>query len=133
MPESDVALKLLLRNSATLAMGEATGGAPIANWLDVEPAKVQDLMGETAAGELFHVELESSNETAMPLRMAEYWLGILRLSGKFPRRILLYAGEPPLRMETGLRCADAWFRYHAMDIRALDRERLPESRVPGIM
>jgi hypothetical protein len=86
--ECDVALKLLLRNSAALTMCELTGGPVIVNWLDVELPKVQnlraDLLGETAAGDLFHLELQSTNETAMPLRMAEYWLGILRLSGKFP-------------------------------------------------
>jgi hypothetical protein len=53
------------------------------------------------------VELQSRNETAMPLRMAEYWLGILRVSVKFPHQVLLYVGEPPLRMETELRCTDA--------------------------
>lgn len=84
-------------------------------------------MGETAAGDLFHVELQSTNETAMPLRMAKYWLGIVRLTGKFPRQILLYVGAPPLRMETELRCADARFRYHAIDIRTLDSDRLLES------
>ena len=131
MQEYDVALKLLLRNSATLTMREVTGGATIVNWLDVELPKVQnlraDLLGETAAGDLFHVELQSANETTMPLRMAEYWLGILRLTGRFPRQIVLYVGEPPLRMETELRCADAWFRYHAIDIRSLDSEGLLES------
>ena len=135
MQEYDVALKLLLRNSATLTMCEMTGGATIVNWLDVELPKVQnrraDLLGETATGDLFHVELQSTNESAMALRMAEYWLGIVRLSGKFPRQILLYVGEPPLRMETEFRCADAWFRYHAIDIRTLDGDRLLESPYVG--
>jgi hypothetical protein len=64
MQEYDVALKLLLRNSATLTMREVTGGATIVNWLDVELPKVQniraDLLGETAEGDLFHVELANA-------------------------------------------------------------------------
>src|SRR2546422_96572 len=39
----------------------------------------------------------------MLLRMAEYCLAVFRLFGKFPRQILLYAGEAPLRMDSECR------------------------------
>jgi hypothetical protein len=82
MQEYDVALKLLLRGSPTLTMRELTGTA-VAKWLDVELPKVQnprlDLLGETVDRGLVHVELQSGNDAAMPLRMAEYCLGIFRL------------------------------------------------------
>lgn len=89
MQDFDVALKLLLRRSAQRTIRELIG-ADIEKWIDVELPKVQnlraDLLGETASGDLVHVELQSGNDALMPLRMAEYCLGILRVFGRFPRR-----------------------------------------------
>jgi len=66
-------------------MRELTGTA-VAKWLDVELPKVQnlrlDLLGETIDGGLVHVKLQSGNDSAIPLRMAEYCLGIFRLLGR---------------------------------------------------
>jgi len=135
MQEYDVALKLLLRGSAKLTMRELTGTA-VETWLDVELSKVVqntrvDLLGETEAKVLVHLELQSGNDAAMPLRMAEYCLGVFRLFGRFPRQVLLYVGEAPLRMESELRADDVWFRYRAVDIRDLDGDRLLESQEVG--
>ena len=89
MQEYDVALKLLLRGSAKLAMRELTG-TTVAKWLDAELPKVQntrvDLLGETKDGSLVHLELQSGNDATMPLRLAEYCLGMFRLFGKFRAR-----------------------------------------------
>ena len=129
-----MALKLLLQGSARLTIRELAGSA-VEKWLDIELPKVQnlrmDLLGETAGGGLVHVELQSRNEAIMPLRMAEYCLGIFRLCGKFPRQVLLYVGEPPLRMESELRGPDVSFRYRAIDIRELDGDHLIESGEVG--
>jgi predicted transposase YdaD len=130
MQEYDVALKLLLRGSARLTMRELTGMV-VDKWLDVELPKVQntrvDLLGETAGSRLIHLELQSGNDVTMPLRMAEYCLGIFRLYGKFPHQVLLYVGEAPLRMESELQGPGIRFHYRAIDIRELDGERLLES------
>jgi len=135
MQEYDVALKLLLRGSAKLTMRELTGTA-IENWIDVELPKVVqntrvDLLGETADKGLVHLELQSGHDPDMPLRMAEYCLGVFRLFERFPRQVLLYVGEAPLRMASELRSDDVWFRYRAIDIRELDGERLLESEEVG--
>ena len=134
MQEYDVALKLLLRGSAKLTMRELTGTA-VDTWLDVEMPKVQntrvDLLGETADKGLVHLELQSGNDATMPLRMAEYCLGVFRLFGRFPRQVLLYVGEAPLRMASELRGRDVQFRYRAIDIRDLDGDRLLESEQVG--
>ena len=134
MQRYDVTLKLLLQGSARLTMIELTGGA-VEKWLNVELPKVQnpraDLLGETADGSLVHVELQSGNETTMPLRMAEYCLGVLRLFGKFPRQVVLYVGEAPLGMDSELRGPDVSFRYRMIDIRTLDGDRLLESEETG--
>jgi hypothetical protein len=134
MQEYDVALKLLLRGSAKLTMRELTG-TTIETWLDVEMPKVQnsrvDLLGETHEASLVHLELQSGNDATMALRMAEYCLSIFRVCGRFPRQVLLYVGEAPLRMESELRGPDLWFRYRTIDIRDLDGERLLESEEAG--
>jgi hypothetical protein len=113
----------------------ALTGAPVEKWLNVELPKVQnpraDLLGETADGSLIHVELQSGNETTMPLRMADYCLGVLRIFGKFPGQVLLYVGEAPLAMESELRGPGVLFRYHMIDIRELDGDRLLDSEETG--
>jgi len=135
--EYDVALKLLLQGSAKLVMREPTGTV-VARWLDVELPKVQnvrnprlDLLGETVDGDLVHVELQSGNDMAMPLRMAEYSLGVFRLFGRFPRQVVLYVGESELRMASELRAPDVLFQYRLIDIRTLDGDRLLESGEVG--
>src|SRR5258708_2708690 len=133
MQEYDVALKLLLQQSA-MTIRELTG-AVAARWLDVELPKVQnlrlDLLCETIDGKLVHVELQSSNDATMPLRMAEYCLGVYRLFGKFPHQILLYVGETPLRMDSELRGPDVSIHYRAIDIRDLDGDILLRSDQVG--
>ncbi len=41
-----------------------------------------------------HFELQSTNNPHMPLRMAEYALGVYRQFGSFPRQLVLYVDEP---------------------------------------
>nr|MDQ2901396.1 DUF4351 domain-containing protein [Acidobacteriota bacterium] len=110
-------------------------GVSVAKWLDIELPKVQtlqlDLLGQTADESLIHLELQSGNDPKMPLRMAEYALGVYRQFGKFPRQIVLYVGEAPLRMAPQLEGPDVSFRYRVVDIRDLDGERLLASEGVG--
>ena len=100
MHEFDVALKLTLRE-VDCVIRELIG-TTVARWLNVELPEVQntrvDLLGETGAGELVHIELQSTNDADMALRMAEYCLRVFRQFKKFPHQVLLYVGEAPLRM-----------------------------------
>src|SRR5437867_8538116 len=134
MHQFDVTIKLLLLRAAKLTVRELTA-TDIGNWLNVELPKVQnprlDLLGEAIDGSLVHLELQSGNDPGMPLRMAEYCLGVFRLYGKFPRQILLYVGKAPLRMDSQLRSPDLWYRYRAVDVRDLDGDRLLESEDIG--
>jgi hypothetical protein len=63
--------------------------------------------------------------------MAEHCLGVFRLFGRFPRQVVLYVGEPELRMENELRDVDVQFRYRVIDMRSLDGELLLESEEVG--
>ena len=134
MQDYDVTLKLLLQGSASATMRALTGTA-VAKWLDVELPKVQnlrlDLLGETVDGGLVHVELQSGNDAAMPLRMAEYCLGIFRLLGRFPQQVVLYVCEPRPHMECKLHGPNLLFQYRLIDIRTLDGDHLLESEAVG--
>jgi predicted transposase YdaD len=130
----DVALKLLLQRSSRTTIRQVTGTV-VHKWLDVELPKVQnpraDLLGETPEGDIVHLELQSTNDELMPLRMAEYCLGVMRRFGRLPRQTVLYIGEPPLRMASELRGPDVLFRYRAIDVRTLDGDELLESEDIG--
>ena len=134
MQEYDVTLKLLLQQRARVTM-QALTGTVIEKWLDVELPKVQnprvDLLGEGVGGDLVHLELQSTNDQSMALRMAEYWLAVYRLLGRFPRQIVLYVGNAALKMERELRGPGGWFQFSAVDIRELDGERLLASEDIG--
>ncbi|MDQ2899173.1 MAG: DUF4351 domain-containing protein [Acidobacteriota bacterium] len=134
MREYDATLKMLLRGSAARTLRDLTG-VSVAKWLDIELPKVHtlllDLLGQTADESLIHLELQSRNDPEMPLRMAEYALGVYRLFGKFPRQIVLYVGESPLRMVPQLEGPEVLFRYEVVDIRDLDGERLLASERVG--
>ena len=114
MHEYDITLKLLLRP---------------------ELPKMQnprmDLLGEFADGTLLHIELQSGNDAEMPLRMAEYALGVYRRFGQFPRQIVLYVGEPVVRMQPGLTGARFLFSYELRDLRDLDGDVLIGSEEVG--
>src|SRR4051794_36089721 len=56
--------------------------------------------------------------------MAEYLFGIGRQYGKLPRQIALYVGGAPLRMKDRVERPDVFVRFHLVDIRDLDGERL---------
>jgi hypothetical protein len=51
----------------------------------------------------------------MALRMAEYCLQVYRLYGRFPRQVVLYVGNAPLRMGTEPTGEDFSFRYRLVD------------------
>ncbi|HJZ99359.1 MAG TPA: DUF4351 domain-containing protein [Candidatus Solibacter sp.] len=128
--DNDGALKELLRSPARETIRAITGTA-IESWLDVElkigQSRRADLLGETADGSLIHLELQRENDKNMPLRMAEYCLGIYRLLERFPRQICLYVGQPPMRMPKRLKTPGGSFGYSLIDVRTLDSDGLLES------
>lgn len=52
-----------------------------------------DLLGRAGNGQLVQIEAQSANDSAMPLRMAEYSLGVYRQYGQFPLQFVLYVGR----------------------------------------
>ena len=134
MQDYDAALKLLFRRAAPRAI-HLLSGTSIAKWLDIELPKTQslrmDLLGEDPDGNLHQIELQSDNDRGIDLRMGEYKLGAKRLTGKFPRQLVLYVGEAPMNMPAELRGDDILIRYRLIDIRELDGEQLLASEDLG--
>ena len=131
MYEYDAAFKRALQN-VDPTLRDLTG-TTVVQWLNVELPDVQiprvDMLGRTPDGEIVQIELQSTNDPDMALRMAEYFLRIFRSMRKFPLQVVLYAGEAPLRMKADLSGAGMRFAYRLVDVRDLDGERVHDTKV----
>jgi predicted transposase YdaD len=135
MHEYDTVLKSLLQNPQNTILERITG-ARVDRWLNVEFPEVQqtrvDLLGATANPEqLIGLELQSTNDSKLPLRMAEYALRIYRLYSAFPDQYVLYVGDEELRMRSELVGPNFSCRYTIFDIRTIDEESLLASPFDG--
>lgn len=120
---SDALLKLLVQGS---------GGEPfrqlqlekVSALLNVDLPRTQDrrvdLVYRTVSGRLVNIEVQSTNDPLMPLRMAEYGLAIMRKYGRYPQQLVLYVGNEPMHMRSGFRTEGMSCQYKLVDIRSLD-------------
>jgi hypothetical protein len=126
----DTTLKAILL-AASERFFRQVAGAPVAQWLITETPQVQnlrlDLLGVTADDELVQIELQTTNDQSMALRMAEYYLRIVRQHKQFARQIVLYVGEAALTMPSEFVSKTMQFSYTLLDIRRLDTETLLDS------
>jgi len=134
MHEYDAALKNILTRPGSSVLAQLIGASSL-KWINVEAPKLNnrrvDLLGELPDRNLVHIELQSRNEKNFPLRMAEYLFGIGLRYGRLPRQVVLYVGEAPLRMKDRVEGPDVSVRFHLVDIRDLDGERLLTSANTG--
>jgi predicted transposase YdaD len=56
--------------------------------------------------------------------MAEYAIRIYRKLGRYPKQIVLYVGEAPMRMSTSVREPEFTYQYKLVDIRDIDGDLL---------
>jgi predicted transposase YdaD len=133
MQEFDVVLKLLLQHSKQILPQLA--GITVVSWLPTELPRVQnrrlDLLGQASDGTLVQLECQSTNDPAMPLRMAEYSLAVYRLHGRFPLQLVLYIGREPARMADRLQGPFGSFQYTLVDLREVDSAPLLASAEPS--
>jgi hypothetical protein len=131
MQGCDATLKGLITGDAegTLRLLGVLG--PVSRWLNVELPRVQnqrvDLLAELAAGQLLHIELQSTNDAGMHLRMLEYAVAIWRLTRVFPRQVVLYVGNDRLRTPNTFRSPGIDYRYDLVDTRKLEGDALLDS------
>jgi predicted transposase YdaD len=132
----DTVLKSLLTDSENSIFAQITG-VRRGRWLNVELPNVTqtrvDLLFETAdvPPRLIAMELQSTNDMLLPLRMAEYSLRVFRLHKQFPEQYVLYVGSDPLNMPSALMGANHTCRYEIVDIRNWDAETLANSPFPA--
>ncbi len=103
-------------------MLEQIAGAKIGRWLNVELPNVTqmrvDLLGRTIRSRrLIGFELQSFNDSYLPIRMAEYALQVYRLYGQFPEQYVIYVGNAKMRMPSQLAGPAFQCRYKLIDIR----------------
>ena len=130
----DVSLKLMFRRSDGIVTRTVFGG-PVVEWLNVELPEVRnprvDLLARDGAGRLHHLELESTNDGAMPRRLAEYHLGLHRALNEDVEMNVLYVGKEPLRNVGEFRTRSMEFRFRLIDMSELDGLPLIESEDLG--
>jgi predicted transposase YdaD len=99
--EYDTVLKTLSQSPQNTIFEKITH-AKIDRWLDVEFPEVQqtrvNMLGDAQNRQLIGLELQSTNDMNLPLRMAEYALRTYRLYSEFPDQYVLYVGEAAMRM-----------------------------------
>jgi predicted transposase YdaD len=132
--EYDTVLKALLQSPQNTIFEKITN-AKIDHWLNVEFPEVQqtrvDMLGVAQNRRLIGLELQSTNDMNLPLRMAEYALRTYRLYGEFPDQYVLYVGEAEMRMPSELAGPRFACRYQILDIRSIDEESLLNSPFAG--
>ncbi len=131
MQDCDTTLKGLLMQSAATLLRLLGVPGEVREWLNIELPRVRnqrvDLLLELTTGEILHIELQSGNDPDMPLRMLDYATAIRRRCRNFPRQVVLYVGNQPLRMSAGLRAPGIDYHYHLIDIREIDSDSFLES------
>lgn len=130
MHDYDIALKKVLTQRAGGVLGRVTG-RQITRWRNSELPEVRsrraDLLGETLDQTLLHVELQSTNDPRMAVRMLEYAISIQSAFERFPEQLVLYVGEAPLRMTSRIDLPGLSFECRIVDVRELDGEELLQS------
>ena len=86
------------------------------------------MLGETAGGDLVHIELQSTNQSGMALRMLEYATAIYGQFGRFPHQVgSVRWRRARLRMPGKLAGPRLEFSCKMADIRELDSQPLLDS------
>ncbi len=106
-----------------------------AKFLDVKLPKLfereADLIVEHK-GEIYHLELQSTDDPKMGLRMLYYHLLILENYGKIPYQAVVYVGEKPLkRMSPIVETSTLRFEYRLIDLNKVDCSLLLNSPEPS--
>ncbi len=79
-----------------------------------------DLVMRLDDGRIYHLELQSSGDVAMPWRMLEYYALIRQHYGAPVLQQVLYVGQGPNTLGEGLEQDGLKYRYEVVDIRAID-------------
>ncbi len=79
-----------------------------------------DLVVRLTDGRLYHLELQSDNDSTMPWRMLEYYGLLYQHYTPQPLQQVLYVGASRMTLATQIDHTSLVFEYDAIDIRTLD-------------
>lgn len=127
MQEYDITLKRLLTKGSSRLLANLTG-LEIKVWHNIELPLLQtrqaDLLGETADGQLVHVELQSTNDPKMAKRMLKYSVAIDEKFDRHPHQLVLYVGRAALEMPRQVLGPRLEFVCPIIDIRDIESSEL---------
>ncbi len=86
-----------------------------------------DLVVRLENGRLFHLELQSSGDPAMPWRMLEYYFLLAQQFNEQPVQQVLYVGSQRSSLAAAIEHRTLHFHYLVLDIRDVDGRLLLES------
>ncbi len=134
----DIPLRRLIKDIPVNFLGlifNQTFDPKEARFLDVKLPKLfereADLIVEHK-GEIYHLELQSTDDPKMGLRMLYYHLLILENYGKIPHQAVVYVGEKPInRMSPIVETSTLRFEYRLIDLNKVDCSLLLTSNEPS--
>ncbi|MGH9834522.1 MAG: hypothetical protein ACREBD_18820 [Blastocatellia bacterium] len=110
-------------------------GSEITELLTVEQPSVKmrkpDFVARLKNGRIFHLEIQSGDDSNMPWRMLEYYPPIRHEYGQPPIQVVLYVGEEAINIASSIEEDRLSYSYDAIDIREFDSEPLIESNSPA--
>ena len=89
--------------------------------------KEADLIVELEDREIYHIEVQSTDDKNMPQRMLYYALAIQKVHKKFPRQLVIYVGEKDIDIKNSLSFNGNYFSYEVKNIKDIDCKPLIES------
>ena len=92
----------------------------------VEERRV-DLLTRLEDDTLFHLEIQSINDTLMPKRMLKYASLIYENYDEFPFQMVLYVGDRNIKISSKIKEKNLRYNYEVRDIRDFDCSKLIES------
>ncbi len=86
-----------------------------------------DLLTRLEDDTLFHLEIQSINDTLMSKRMLKYGSLIYENYDEFPLQMVLYVGDRDIKIESKIKENNLRYNYEVRDIREFDCSKLIES------
>ena len=128
-------MKSILHSLGNSLTPRLTGARPVellsAEFESVEK-RIPDIVARLDDGRIFHLEVQSYNDTRMPQRMLRYWLLLHERYNMIPiTQHVLYIGNAPCSMASKINVDLVTYEYLPWDIRDIDEEVLLCSGSPA--
>ena len=131
----DRVVKDLFQKDRPSLLEQMTGGLHVREFLNMEFHQVMerraDLVARLEDDSLFHFEIQSYNDDDICFRMGIYCLMISQQYRRPVNQVVLYVGEPKMRMNPELDAGGAKVSFRLIDIREIEAESLLRSGSAG--